>query len=143
MLNRNRFTFLAGLAALILVVLACSAIKDGRPAADSAIVEFHSRLNEQKYKEIFDTSHQDLKNVASEEELTKLLSAVHSKLGMVVDSKNQTWKAGTYNLTTTVQMMQSTEFEHGKADEMFVFVIEGKKAFLQTYNINSMDLIVK
>jgi hypothetical protein len=143
MLNRNRFTFLAALAPLLIAVLACSAVKDGKPAADSAIVEFHSRLNEEKYKEIFDNSHQDLKDVANEEEMTKLFSAVHSKLGLVVDSKNQTWKAGTFNLTTTVQMVQSTEFEHGKGDESFVFVIEGKKALLQSYHINSMDLIVK
>jgi hypothetical protein len=143
MLNKNRFAFFAGSAALLFAVLACGAIRDGKPAADSAVIEFHSRLNEAKYKEIFDTSHQELKDVATEEDMTKLLTAVHSKLGMVVDSKSQTWKAGTFNLTTTVQMVQLTEFEHGKADETFVFIIEGKKAILQTYHINSMDLIVK
>ena len=135
--------FLVGLAALLIAVLACSAVKDGKPAADSAIVEFHSRLNEEKYKEIFDASHQELKNVASEEESTKLFSAVHTKLGRVVNSTNQTWKAGTFNLTTTVQLLQNTEFEHGKGDEEFVFVIEDKKALLQSYHINSMDLITK
>ena len=135
--------FLVGLAALLIAVLACSAVKDGKPAADSAIVEFHSRLNEEKYKEIFDASHQELKKVASEEEMTKLFSTVHTKLGRVIDSTNQTWKAGTFNLTTTVQMIQSTEFEHGKGVETFVFVIEDKKAVLQSYYINSMDLIAQ
>ena len=143
MLNRNRFTFLAALAALLISVLACSAIKDGKPAADSAVVEFHSRLNEGKFKEIYDASHPELKKVASEEELTKLFSTVHTKLGQVTGSTSQTWKAGTFNMTTTVQMIQNTEFEHGKGVETFVFVIEDKKAILESYYINSMDLIAQ
>ncbi len=140
---KNRTTCITGFAALLLVVLGCGAIQDGKPAAESAIVEFHSRLNEEKYKEIYETSHQQLKDVSSEEDMTKLLSAVRSKLGQVIGSKTQTWNVGNFNLTTTVRMIQNTQFERGKADETFIFVIEEKKALLQTYNINSMDLITK
>lgn len=143
MLMKNRSTFLIALGALFIAALACSSIREGKPAAESAIVEFHSRLNQEKYREIFETSHQELKNVSSEEDMTKLLFAVRSKLGQVVDSKTQTWNVGNYNLTTTVRMVQVTEFEHGKADETFVFVIDDNRAILQTYHINSMDLITK
>jgi len=139
----NRSTCITAFAALLLVVLGCGAIKEGKPAAESAVVEFHSRLNEEKYKEIYETSHQQLKDVSSEEDMTKRLSAVRTKLGQVVESKTQTWNVGNFNLTTTVRMIQNTQFEHGKADETFIFVIEESKAVLQTYNINSMDLITK
>lgn len=140
---KNRSTCITAVAALLLVVLGCGSIKEGKPAADSAIVEFHARLNDEKYKEIYETSHQQLKDVSNEEDMTKLLSAVRSKLGRVVDSKTQTWNIGNFNLTTTVRMIQNTQFEHGKGDETFVFVIEEQKAILQSYYINSMDLIVK
>jgi hypothetical protein len=140
---RNIFTGCAAVAALLCVGLACGAIKDGKPAAESGVIEFHSRLNEEKYDEIWDTSHQQLKDVSSREDLVKLLTAVRTKLGRVVDSKAQSWNVGNYNLTTTVTLTQATEFENGKADEKFVFVIENKRAFLQTYFINSMDLITK
>ena len=140
---RNIFTGCAAVAALLCVGLACGAIKDGKPAAESGVIEFHSRLNEEKYDEIWDTSHQQLKDVSSREDLVKLLTAVRTKLGRVVDSKAQSWNVGNYNLTTTVTLTQATEFENGKADEKFVFVIENKRSFLQTYFINSMDLITK
>jgi hypothetical protein len=140
---KNCFTSCVAIGALLCVGLACGAIKDGKPAAESGVVEFHSRLNDEKYNEIYDTSHQQLKDVSSREEMVKFLTAVRTKLGRVVYSKAQSWNVGNFNLTTTVTLTQITEFEHGKADEKFVFVIEDKRAFLQTYFINSMDLITK
>jgi hypothetical protein len=140
---RNTLTSCLAIGTLLIVGLACGAITDGKPAAEGAVVEFHSRLNDGKYDEIYDTSHQQLKDVSSREDLLKLLTAVRTKLGRVVDSKAQSWNVGNYNLTTTVTLTQATEFESGKADEKFVFVIENKRAYLQSYFINSMDLITK
>jgi hypothetical protein len=140
---KNLLTACVALGALLIIGLACSALKDGKPAADSGVVEFHSRLNEEKYDEIYDASHQQFKDATSREDLVKLLTAVRTKLGRVVDSRSQSFNVGNFNLKTLVTLTQATEFEHGKADEKFVFVIENKQAFLQTYLINSMDLITK
>ena len=84
-----------------------------------------------------------MKDAATEEELTKLLNAVHTKLGKVKESTNQGWNVRQFNLTTGVTMTQETVFEKGKGTEEFVFILDGKKAALVNYHINSMDLITQ
>ena len=131
------------LATVVFVVLGCNAIKDGKPLAEKGVAEFHDRLNHRKFDEIYDTSHDGFKALASREELAKIASAVRTKLGRVVDTKNQTWNVKTFNLLTTVTLLQKTTFENGEGDEQFVFAIENGKAVLYGWHINSMDLITK
>ena len=140
---RNSHSSWIAIGMLIAAGLACGGLKDAKPLADSGVVEFHSRLNEGKYDEIYDSSNKAFRDASSREDLTKLLSAVRSKLGPVVDSKSQSWRVGNFNLTTTVALVQETTFESGKATEEFVFVIEDSNATLLSYNVNSNDLITK
>lgn len=136
-------TTILTLLALCLVVLGCNLIKEGKPAAENSIAEFHQQLNDGKYVEIYETSHKLMKDNASEEDMVKLLSAVHTKLGAVKSSTNQSWRVQNYNLVSSIEMVQNTEFENGKGTETFTFVVEDKKAILAGYYINSMDLVVK
>lgn len=130
------------LAVTILVGLGCSGMKDAQPAAERGVVEFHNRLNERRFDEIYDTSDDGMKKLATREELVKLLSLVRSKLGRVVDSKMHSFKVH-YSFTTTVTMVQRTTFENGQGDEQFVFTIGGGKPLLYGYHINSLDLLEK
>ena len=47
------------------------------------------------------------------------------------------------NFKSTARLTQKTVFEHGEGTESFTFALDGTNAVLQTYNIQSMDLIVK
>ena len=134
---------LIALAVLSLVGLGCSAMMDGKPAAEQAIANFHSKLDQERYAEIYADLDPRFKEVTSEEEMTKILTAVHTKLGNVRSSTNSTWNASNYNLTSYINMVQNTDFDSGKAEEQFTFIYADKKVSLAGYHVNSMDLITK
>jgi hypothetical protein len=71
------------------------------------------------------------------------MSAVQRKLGKVTQTSNAGFNVRTFNLTTTVVLNQNTTFEQGTGTEVFTFQMNGEKAVLVGYNINSKDLILK
>jgi len=142
-MKRNSSTATIALALIVVAVVACSAVSDGKPAAEKAITEFHSMLDQERYAEICDGLDPQFKKMTSQDEMTKILTAVHTKLGNVRTSKNQTWRANQQNLTTYIEMVQDTEFEQGKGTEDFVFIFADKKVTLAGYHINSNDMLTK
>jgi hypothetical protein len=141
MSKNNSSNLLIALFVLCVAVVSCKSIREGKPAADAAVITFHSLLDQGRYADIYAASDSRMKDAATENDLSKLLNAVHTKLGNVKESTAQSFNVGNYNLTTTVTVVQQTTFERGKATEQFVFVIDGKNAALAGYNINSADLI--
>ena len=71
------------------------------------------------------------------------MGAVQRKLGKVTQTSTAGFNVRTFNFTTTVVLTQSTTFEQGTGTEAFTFQMEGEKAVLVGYNINSKDLILK
>ncbi|HTK38440.1 MAG TPA: DUF3887 domain-containing protein [Pyrinomonadaceae bacterium] len=142
-MNNKNINAILSLAILCFVAFGCSLVTEGKPEAERAVVQFHDLLNAEKYGEIYETSHKYMKDATSEDDMVKLLTAVHTKLGAVKSSAMQSWQVGNYNLVSTVVLVQETEFENGKGTETFTFVIEDKKATLGGYNINSMELITR
>lgn len=128
---------------ILLIILGCGAVTDGKPAAETAIARFHAMLNDERYEEIYAGLDPQFKEVSTEQEMLEILQAVHIKLGKVTATTNQTWRANSYNLETQLLMVQDTEFEHGKAVETFTFLYADKKVSLVGYNINSRELITK
>ena len=68
---------------------------------------------------------------------------MHRKLGKVTQTANAGFNVNTFNLTTRVVLNQNTTFEQGNATEVFTFEMNGEKAVLVGYNINSTELILK
>src|SRR3569833_1416161 len=121
----------------------CSAMFEAKGAAESAIKTFHTQLDDGKFDDIWNGAHQKMHNAATREKFDELLSVVQRKLGKVTPSTNNGINIKTMNSVTTVEMKQDTKFEHGEGTESFTFVMEGDRAVLAGYNINSMDLITK
>jgi hypothetical protein len=143
MTKNNSSTALIALAVLCLAVVACKSITEGKPAAEAAVKTFHLLLDQGRYADIYASSDPKMKAAATENDLTKLLNAVHTKLGNVRVSTLSNWRVGNYNLTSTATLVQETEFEKGSATETFVFILDGKNAVLAGYNVNSNDLITQ
>ncbi|HRI04331.1 MAG TPA: hypothetical protein PLL77_11365 [Pyrinomonadaceae bacterium] len=141
--NKNGFFAGIALALLAFVAIGCNAVTDGKPAAETAIGKFHAMLDDERYADIYGGLDPEFKNVTTEQEMTEILQAVHIKLGKVKSTTTQTWRANTFNLTTSIVMLQNTEFEHGKGVETFTFFFADKKVSLAGYNINSKELITK
>jgi len=143
MTKNNSSTALIALAVLCFAVVACRSITEGKPAAEAAVKTFHSLLDQGRYADIYAASDPKMKAAGTENDLTKLLNAVHTKLGNVKGSTLSNWRVGNYNLTSTATLVQETEFEKGTATETFVFILNGKNAVLAGYNRNSNDLITQ
>ncbi|WP_165232688.1 hypothetical protein [Aquisphaera insulae] len=131
------------LLSLVLLASGCGGLFHGKEAAERGVAEFHTLYNQGKLAEIYSASHSKMKGAAAEKQFLDLLGAVERKLGKVVQSVNAGFNVRSFNLTTTVVLNQTTTFEKGSGTEVFTFEMDGEKAVLVGYNINSNDLIVK
>jgi hypothetical protein len=129
--------------AVLFAVLGCSTMMKGKEAADAGVAKFHQQFNDSQFSQIYSESSDKLKAVSSEKDLYELLSAVHRKLGTVKSTSMSGFNVNTNFAGTFVNANYSTEFTDGKANEQFVFQIDGDNAILVSYFVNSNDLITK
>jgi len=115
----------------------------GKKAAEQGVADFHNLYNDGKFADIYSAGHSKFKSATTEKQFVELVGAVHRKLGKVTQTASAGFNVRTYNLTTTVVLTQTTTFEQGTGKERFTFQMDGDKAVLVGWNINSKDLILK
>lgn len=99
-------------------------------------------MAEQKFGQIYSEGSGELKKSTTEQNLTRLLSAIDRKLGPVQNAQSDGWNLN-YNASgTSVTLKFKTQFERGTGVETFVYRISGGKALLASYHIESTDLMV-
>lgn len=130
-------------AYLVLFAAGCGGLTKGKAAAENSIARFHQQYNDEKLDDIWKEAHVKFRSASKKEQFDELMSAVLRKLGKVKSTSNAGWRVNSYNFTTTVLMTQKTVFEKGEGAESFTFEMDGDKAVLVGYNIQSMDLITK
>jgi len=128
---------------IALFAAGCGGVFKGKKAAEQSVADFHKLYNDGKLAEIYSAGHSKLKSATTEKQFLEFVGAVHRKLGKVTQTSNAGFNVQTFNLTTTVVLNQSTTFEQGSGTETFTFQMDGDKAVLVGYNINSKDLILK
>lgn len=128
---------------LSLFASGCGGMLEGKQAAERSVADFHKLYNDGKWAEIYSAGHAKFRSTATEKQFLEFIGAVQRKLGKVTQTSSAGASIRTVNLTTTVVLNQSTTFEQGTGTETFTFQMEGDKAVLVGYNINSKDLIVK
>ncbi|MEI7685076.1 MAG: hypothetical protein WCL32_08620 [Planctomycetota bacterium] len=121
----------------------CGGMLKGKGAAEQSVAEFHQLYNDGKLAEIYSTGHSKLRGATTEKDFLEIVGVMQRKLGKVTQTSNAGFNVRTINFTTTVVLNQSTTFEQGAGTETFTFQMEGDKAALVSYNINSKDLILK
>ena len=116
----------------------CSMGADMKAGGD-AVAAFHKQLDAGQFAAIEAASGPEMKS--SPGQFLKLLDAVHRKLGASGASQqvgfNDAVNTGGHFLTLNYR----TTFAKGAAAETFVYRIDGGKAVLAGYNINSDALI--
>lgn len=128
---------------LTVIATGCGGVFKGKKAAEQGVADFHKMCNEGKLAEIYAAAHSKLKNATKEKEFLEFSGAVQRKLGKVTQTANAGFNVRTFNFTTSVVLTQSTTFEHGSGTETFTFEMDGDKAVLVGWNINSKELILK
>lgn len=128
---------------VVLILTGCGGALKSRKAAEQSIAGFHKMYNDGKLVNIYAGSHSKLKSATKENDFLDFVGAVQRKLGKETQTVNAGFTVRTFNFTTAVILTQRTSFERGTGTETFTFEIDGEKALLLGYNINSMDLILK
>lgn len=118
----------------------CAGFKAASDAAERAVGEIHAQYNEGKFVDIQKAVHAKFPLGRSEENLPELMQKMKTKLGKVTGTSNAGVNIKTVNSTTTVTRQQKTKFERGTANETFTFQMEGDKALLTGYQIESAQL---
>ncbi|THD35268.1 MAG: DUF4019 domain-containing protein [Sphingomonas sp.] len=122
-----------------LVLGGCSMGADVKAGGD-AVAAFHKQLDAGQSAAIEAAAGPEMKTTPGQ--FIQLLDAVHRKLGASGASQqvgfNDAVNPGGHFLTLNYQ----TTFAKGPATETFVYRIDGGKAVLAGYNINSQALIL-
>lgn len=132
------------MCAICALLSSCGAAKKDIGLAKESVDQFHSQLDSEQYSAIYGVTNDGFRSATSEADFTKLLQAVHRKLGKVQDAnlkgENIAWYAGQ---GTTVRLVYATNFASGSGTEEFVWRINSTRPTLYRYHINSNDLVTK
>jgi hypothetical protein len=111
--------------------------------ASAKVATFHQRLDAGDFAAIWNDSGPDLKTTTTQESFTKLLAAVHGKLGKVRESKQIGWNSEMSTSGSLTELTMQTRFERGSGEESFVYKSYGQGQQLASYRINSTDMMLK
>jgi hypothetical protein len=92
---------------------------------------------------IYSEASEQFRGSGSETDIEAFLARVHEKLGNEVRTSEPAYFANVSTRRTFVTLTYATDFERGKGQERFVWTIEGDRAVLTRYDINSRELVMK
>ncbi len=135
-----RFYRLIGFLMAILATLQGCGVSQDKGKAETAMEIFHRQLDAGDFDAIWNGADEELRAATSQAKFDKFVQAVHGKLGRVVKTSRNGWRAQTFNFKTSFVLRQKTEFEHGSGMETFTYAIHGEEVKLLGYHIESDDL---
>jgi hypothetical protein len=123
-----------------LSLTACNPAADTK-AAEQSVVSFHQQLDAGQFDQIYASTTPEFKAASTRDDFTKLLAAVHRKLGNFRSGQTGNWNDNATTGGHFLTLERSAQFERGPAQEEFVFKVDGKSAVLVGYHIASNTLI--
>jgi hypothetical protein len=108
-------------------------------AADSAVADFHAKLNAGQFKAITDASGPEIKTGSVD--FTQLIAAVHTKLGTFRSTSRQGFNDNINNGDHTFTASYASVYSTGPATENFVYRLNGGKPVLIGYHVESAALL--
>ena len=126
--------------ALTLALTGCSAGADSK-ASEAQVKVFHDRLDAGNYAQIYKASGPDLKAARTEQDFTRLLTAIHTTLGKTAASDLVQTTVFSGMRATNVVLTYKTQFERGAGVETFTYTIAQPSPVLSDYKIESEPFI--
>jgi hypothetical protein len=106
-------------------------------ASDAAVEEFHQKLNNEQYHEIYSQADRVFRDSANEEQYTEFLRGIRVYLGKTETSRRQSVRIYRNREGSFALLTYQTKFEHGTRTESFTWKLDGERLVLAGYNINS------
>jgi hypothetical protein len=131
-----------GLLLLAVLLGGCSFAED-KGRGERAVARFHELFGTSRYSEIYTDTTEGFREATTEAEFVEFLGAIRRKLGEVRETELTGLEVNWDSNGTSIYLSYDTTFELGKATEQFVWVMEGEKARLESYQIDSKDLILR
>jgi hypothetical protein len=130
-----RFAIILAAAAAL---AGCSMGQD-MSATDSAVADFHAKLNAGQFKAITDASGPEIKNDSGG--FTQLVEAIHTKLGTFRSTARQGFNDNINNGDHTFTASYASVYSSGPATENFVYRLNSGKPVLIGYHVESAALL--
>lgn len=124
------------ITALAMLAAACS-FTEARDLAEAEVRRFHEQVNAGEHQRLYDAASPELKRITSQEEFLALLGMISERMGAVRETTRDSWNVDYNNGVSQVRLGYDTRFERGSAREEFTYRIEGDRAILVSYRINS------
>ena len=121
------------------LVAACAQDVDRKPA-ESAVDQFHARLDAARFDAIYDDAAAGFHNGVRKDTFLALLASVHGKLGAVKATHETHWATRVADDAALLTLDYATSFAGGDADERFTWRLDGDTVQLASYQITSKAL---
>jgi len=108
--------------------------------AEQGVATFHSQLDAGQFTQMYQASSDGLKKITAEQPFVAFLQGVHGTLGATKSAKQTDWKVNYLTRGTFVTLHYKTSFANGEANEEFVFLVDGQKASLEGYHMNTTSM---
>jgi hypothetical protein len=108
-----------------------SAVRDARAQVDT----FHARLESERYETIWNESAREIRDTTTRQRFIDMLTSVHGRLGRVRETRQTGWRVDTGTGGSFAALSMQTVFEHGAAQEDFVWRETGQGLKLAGYHI--------
>jgi hypothetical protein len=113
--------------------------KENKPAL-AGVETFHQRYNASQFDELYDAAGTGFQSGSPRPDFLRFMQTVRQKLGLFTASTQvrsyTTWGPS----GKTVALIYDSQFEKGKAKEVFTFLVLDSSANLHSYLINSPTL---
>jgi len=131
-----------GLLLMAVLLGGCSFVED-LDRGERAVARFHQLFAASRFAEIYVDTTEGFREAATEAEFVEFMSAVRRKLGTVRACERRGFEVNFDGDATSIWLSYETAYELGNATEQFVWVMEGEKARLDSYQIDSKELILR
>lgn len=111
--------------------------------SDDAVRHFHSQLDSESYADIVRGADEAFQDSASNDEITKFLTGVHSKLGMARGFTRTNVFVSATTSGTLIKVSYKSTFDQGTAAEAFTWRKTGNALRLVRYDVNSNVFVVR
>jgi hypothetical protein len=120
-----------------------SGMSAGARLSDASVRHFHSQLDSESYGDIWGESDEAFQTSENRDEIIKILTGVHSKLGLSHGFTRTNIFVNASTSGTFIRVTYDSTFEHGDAVETFTWRKAAGGLKLVTYGINSNAFLTR